>query len=310
MTEAGERGTERPDDAPATFGLRALYAALDATATRYRLDALGIAVDDPDLGRQLFATGRDAATVVGVLAADTARWWCAEPVINEAPPELSVLRMLGAAAVRLAVVGGDPDRLATLEVRLRGLAEVDHVVRAGACLQVVARPGRRADLVRRLATIDPADGPIVVIDEALAQEPASATPPKGRNLVGERAELVAVRTSPETGELEVHLRLADRRTVGRAPIARAAAGAAAATLEALAGLGPTDAELQELRVGWVRTIDTTPDREFLVVVSIRRPDARTCYGIAPGTSPIEAAARATLHACNRVHTSLRARRET
>jgi len=49
----------------------------------------------------------------------------------------------------------------------------------------------------------------------------------------------------------------------------------------------------------VRTVDTLPNRQFLVAVSLTRTDDTPVYGIASGPSPIEAAARATLAACNR-----------
>ncbi len=108
-----------------------------------------------------------------------------------------------------------------------------------------------------------------------------------------------MRSLPETGELEVHLRGGEHRSIGRGPLARAGQAAAAATLDALAELDPGPFRGAPWRVGWVRTIDTTADREFLVAVMIRRDQERALYGLAAGTSPIEAAARATLHACNR-----------
>ena len=83
--------------------------------------------------------------------------------------------------------------------------------------------------------------------------------------------------------------------MGRGPLARAGAAAADATLEALHDLGEAHAH----RVAWVRTVDTLPDRLFLVAVSLTRTGATPVYGIASGSSPIEAAARATLAACNR-----------
>ena len=69
---------------------------------------------------------------------------------------------------------------------------------------------------------------------------------------------------------------------------------------ALVGLESEPPRAAQWRVGWVRTIDTTADREFLVAVMIRRGVDRALYGLASGASPVEAAARATLHACNRV----------
>jgi hypothetical protein len=52
--------------------------------------------------------------------------------------------------------------------------------------------------------------------------------------------------------------------------------------------------------GWARTVETTPDRRFLVVASITDPIARThLRGAAEGATPIEGAVRATLAALNR-----------
>ena len=52
--------------------------------------------------------------------------------------------------------------------------------------------------------------------------------------------------------------------------------------------------------GWARTVETTPDRRFLVVASITDPIARTHRrGAAEGATPIEGAVRATLAALNR-----------
>ena len=52
--------------------------------------------------------------------------------------------------------------------------------------------------------------------------------------------------------------------------------------------------------GWARTVETTPDRRFLVVASVTDPEARShLRGTAEGSSPLDAAARATLAALNR-----------
>ena len=52
--------------------------------------------------------------------------------------------------------------------------------------------------------------------------------------------------------------------------------------------------------GWARTVETTPDRRFLVVASVTDPLARTHRrGVAEGATPVEGAVRATLAALNR-----------
>ena len=136
-------------------------------------------------------------------------------------------------------------------------------------------------------------GAVVVVDSPLGSPVGSTAPVPA--LLTARVELVTVQSQPETGELEVHLRFGDRRTVGRGPLARAGTAAAEATLVALLELG---VELN-YRVAWVRTVDTLPNREFLVGVALARPETTPVYGLAPGASPIVAAARATIDACNR-----------
>lgn len=294
MTATGERRTGPPDgDAPAP-GLSALYASLAHAADRQGLDALALAIDDPDLGRQTFAVGANAGAALAVLADDPDRRWWASPPLEEPPAELDALQGLALTALRLGRADPSADPASALELFVRGLPHVLSVRRTGVVVEVTVGPGHRDEIVTRLASADlPGTGAVVVHDGA-GDLPAATRGPRGR------AELLAVRSLPETGELEVHLRAGDRRTVGRAPLARAGAAAASATLDALAALDDESGRRPPWRVGWVRTIDTTPDREFLVAVTIRRDRGSTLYGLAAGPSPIEAAARATLHASNRV----------
>jgi hypothetical protein len=126
-------------------------------------------------------------------------------------------------------------------------------------------------------------------DAPATPEPPAATP-------SAPVSLLAVRTVPEAEEIEVHLRCGEARTIGRASVAEGLAGAVAATLDALA---QHDQRL-DLGLGWVRTIESTPDRRFVVSVALGNPGTRaTHHGIGSGTSPIEAAARATLDAAAR-----------
>jgi hypothetical protein len=278
-------------------GLSALYEALAHTVTRHGLDAFGVAIDDVDLGRQAFATGPDAGAVLTDLAADADRRWAAQPALTDPPAELDVLLALAATALRLAVADPGADTGAALEVAVRALPEVTAVTRTGAVVEATVAAGRRDRVVARLAAVDPAARGALVLHETPA--PGDAPTP---GALRRRAELIAVRSLPETGEMEVHLRAGSLRTIGRAALARAGAGAVAATLDALAELDPDAAPSAPWRVGWVRTIDTTADREFLVAVMVRRGYDQSLYGLASGASPIEAAARAALHASNRVVT--------
>ncbi len=103
---------------------------------------------------------------------------------------------------------------------------------------------------------------------------------------------------PETDELEVHLVLDGKRTIGRAPASKGIQGAVEATLDAVRDLGTAI----HPRVSWARAIDEGDSRDQVVVaVALDGVDARSPlqYGLAAGTSPIDAAARATLDALNR-----------
>jgi hypothetical protein len=276
-------------------GLPALYAALDESRDRHHADALAITVQDADLGLQVFAVGDDTAAVVAECVADPTQGWAATPAVEIAPSEVSLLRALAATALRLGSVDPGADPATGLEVAVRGTPGVHAVTRTGGVLRVTADPDARDAVATALAGLARlADGSetIVVLDGADARSAAGG----GDALTGRgRVVLVSVQSRPETGELEVHLRHDDRRTVGRGALARAGAAAADATLDALHDLD----EAHGRRVAWVRTVDTLPDRQFLVAVSLTRPDDTPVYGIALGSSPIEAAARATLAACNR-----------
>ena len=118
-----------------------------------------------------------------------------------------------------------------------------------------------------------------------------------------RARLLAVLAFPDTDELEVHLVLEGRRTIGRAAVSRGIEGTVDATIEAVRELGT---EIHP-RVRWARVLDDTEsgdetDRaQVVVAVALDRVDDETAlqYGLAAGTSVIDAAARATLDALNR-----------
>lgn len=111
-----------------------------------------------------------------------------------------------------------------------------------------------------------------------------------------RVRLLAVLTFPDTDELEVHVTLHGRRTIGRAAASRGLLGAVEATLD---GIRTFAHDLSYLP-GWARTLETNPGEPFLVAVGLLGPEQEeTRHGLASGSSPIEAAARATLHAVNR-----------
>jgi hypothetical protein len=113
-----------------------------------------------------------------------------------------------------------------------------------------------------------------------------------------RPRLLAVLAFPDTDELEVHLILEGRRTIGRAPASSGLVGAVEATIDAVRALG---APFQP-RAKWARALDDTSDDDRVIVaVALEsvEDDNQLQYGLAAGASPIDAAARSTLDALNR-----------
>jgi hypothetical protein len=113
-----------------------------------------------------------------------------------------------------------------------------------------------------------------------------------------RPRLLAVLAFPDSDELEVHLVLEGKRTIGRAPVSKGIEGTVEATIDAVRDLG-TDVNP---RVLWARALDDVADDDQ-VVVAVALDDiddpSWSQYGMAAGTSLIDAAARATLDALNR-----------
>lgn len=111
-----------------------------------------------------------------------------------------------------------------------------------------------------------------------------------------RLRLVDVTADPALGEVAVHLARGDDRAVGRASTARGLLGVVEATVYAIRTFLP---DLPYLP-GWARTVESTPERRFLVVASVTDPEARVhLRGVAEARSPLDAAVRATLAALNR-----------
>jgi hypothetical protein len=114
---------------------------------------------------------------------------------------------------------------------------------------------------------------------------------------GRRARLLAVLSFPDTDELEVHLILDGRRTIGRSSSSNGLLGAVEATLGAVRELGATF----EPNALWARQLESDEDERVVVAVALGGvvDDAPNDYGIAAGASEIDAAARSTLDALNR-----------
>lgn len=111
-----------------------------------------------------------------------------------------------------------------------------------------------------------------------------------------RLRVLDVTTDPAAGELAVHLARGDERAVGRASTAHGLLSVVEATVYAVRTFLPRLSYLP----GWARTVETTPDRRFLVLASVTDPEARShLRGAAEGRTPLEGAVRATLAALNR-----------
>jgi hypothetical protein len=111
-----------------------------------------------------------------------------------------------------------------------------------------------------------------------------------------RVRLLAVLTFPDTDELEVHLTFDGRRIIGRAVASKGTLGVVEATVDGLRAFAP---DLSFTPV-WAREFEQADDPEIhLVGCELHTEEGGRRNGLASGASPIEAAARAALHALNR-----------
>jgi hypothetical protein len=112
-----------------------------------------------------------------------------------------------------------------------------------------------------------------------------------------RLVLLAVLTFPDADQIEVHLTRGDQRAIGRAAASGGAIATVEATIEAVKGF----CSMVPYEPGWARTIESSAPSGFLVAVALFAPGTQAYrYGLAAGESESDAAARATLHALNRV----------
>jgi hypothetical protein len=140
------------------------------------------------------------------------------------------------------------------------------------------------------------DAPAIATAAAPAIESPTAGPgAEAAEPESHRPRLLAVLAFPDTDEVEVHLILEGRRTIGRAPGSRGLVGVAEATIEALSGFGADF----DPRPRWARPLDPNGEEStVLIAVAIDDEDVPR-YGLASGASSIDATARATLDAVNR-----------
>jgi hypothetical protein len=170
-----------------------------------------------------------------------------------------------------------------------------------AATRIAARHADRPVAVEVVRWREPAAGngapaPTAAPVPAPTPPPSDAGAAPAAEVSTRRLRLLAVLSFPDTDELEVHLILDGRRTVGRAPASRGLVAALDATLAAIADFefpfSPTPR--------WARALESTQE-EALIAVALdeSEPGERVLYGVASGATPIDAAARATLDAINR-----------
>jgi hypothetical protein len=181
----------------------------------------------------------------------------------------------------------------------------DHPVPIDAS-RIVARhiEERTAVEIVRWRTMPASATPAPIVDTSVPSAPvapaadavAGENPEDGIS-AGRRARLLAVLAFPDTDELEVHLILDGRRTIGRAVSSNGLVGAVEATLVAVRELGAAF----EPTPLFAREVESDTDERSVVTVGLAGvvAEALPDYGIAAGASPIDAAARATLDALNR-----------
>lgn len=157
-------------------------------------------------------------------------------------------------------------------------------------------------------SVEPATGGLIDLAAAEAAEhDAVPAPTQGLVVAGgddgttaaggrePRVRLLAVLTFPDTDDLEVHLSYDGRRSIGRASASRGVVGASEATIDGLRSFAP--------EIGfaptWARPLESGSAQQFLVATELFDAEQHSLHGLATGSSPIEAAARSTLHALNR-----------
>jgi hypothetical protein len=152
---------------------------------------------------------------------------------------------------------------------------------------------------RTLPTVPPPAVVVATTPGEVTESAVSEAAEVAEEAMRHRARLLAVLAFPDTDELEVHLILEGKRTIGRAAASSGLVGAVEATIDAIRGLGAGI----EPRAKWARALDDTNDDERVVVAvaleGIDDDGASLQYGLAAGASPIDAAARSTLDALNR-----------
>ncbi len=300
MPESHLRAVIAPQGDPISGdGLTLAYASLERLRAEHGLDRLTVVIEDPAMGRQVLVAPR--GTLPPSPLGDTGGWR-AEPPLDGAHLDLDLAVTVCRQALRLAALEPSPGGSAdSLELALRGLAGVDAVAIDDAVevIRVRVDAGATADDVApdalhlAQAHVDHSVVVEVVGSDGSGRVPSPAsTAPSGTP----RLELLAVRTDPGSGELEVHLQASEVRTVGRGRLAAGLTGAAVATLAAWHALPGAP----HRAVRWARTVETSAAGRFVVAVALDDPDhSSVAHGIGAGPNPLDAAVAATVDSLRR-----------
>lgn len=271
-------------------GLELAYAALERVRAEHGLDRLTLVLEDPSLGRQLLVCPR--GELPGPVGPDAGPW-LAEPELTGGT-DLDLAGALCRVSVRDATDDGGLDGL---ELELRRLDGVDAVGLDSANGVVRVQTAATDDTVtdRALEAVRSRSATLVL--EVIRLAPA--VPPSLEPIVWATTvplEVVAVRADAPPGEIEVHLRGGDVRTVGRAPASAGLVGAAEAALSAWHARPAAPRR----SLTWARVVESAGDTRYVVAVAIADPHHVTvAHGIGGGSTALDAAARATADALSR-----------
>ena len=279
-------------------GLALAYAALDRVRAEHGLERLTVAVDDARLGHQLLGAPR---VELPDRPEPGAAWRAEPPGVAATDIELAVT--LCRLALRVSILDEDGlPALDALELELRALDGVEGVAidEDHDVVRVQTAPGAPTDDVAHDALgLVKARLDRTVVVEVVGTAGGTGPRPDLTPISWAPApplELIALRVDTETGDLEVHLRGGEVRTIGRAARAQGLVGAAEATLEAWRdrpGVPPR-------ALAWAHTVETAADAGCVVAVALE--DLRrvtVAHGIGTGANPLEAAAQATIDALSR-----------
>lgn len=206
--------------------------------------------------------------------------------------ELELRKLPGVRAVGFT----ERDKMLFVQLHSEGTQDSELSLQAAKIAQRGSELPVTVEVVRWQSASIPKTNALHAVD-LTEEERASATVVSETETRGVRVKLLAVLSFPDTDEVEVHLTFGGERSVGRA---KASAGLSAAVIATLDAVHEFVIDLP-YRGGWAREVTPQSGHGFVVAVGIGAENGETpsLFGAASGSSPLEAAARATLQALNR-----------